>query len=159
MYAEISSALAGLKTITELAKAAGSMANYGEMLAAVNTVQEKLSMALVSNLASMEKQATQIERITELEAQIVQFKDWSAKSNDYVLQAVGAYKTDFAQVYKPSHQSPQARHWACAKCFQDSKLYVLSADGRQGYKCPNCNNGITPIVPGGTLAPIDSAYE
>ena len=160
MYAEISSALTALKTITELTKAAKSMANYGELLDAVNTVQEQLSAALVLNLGSIEKQAAQFERIGQLEAEIMEFKDWDTKSKDYVLQAVGGYKRDFAQIYKPAHQPTQARHWACVKCFQESKIYILtsSASGHT-YCCQNCKAEIGPIIPGGTLAPIESAYE
>jgi rubrerythrin len=159
MYAEISGALASLKTITELVKAAGSMSNYGEMLAAVNTVQEKLSQALVANLTSAEKQAALLERVRELEEQAVKFKDWETKSKDYVLQAVGVEQRHFAQVYKPAVQPAQARHWACTKCFEERKLYVLNAHGLLHYKCPNCGTEITPIIRGGSPAPIDSAYE
>jgi hypothetical protein len=159
MYAEISAALASLKTVADLAKAAGSMANYGEMLAAVNTVQEKLSEALVANLASAEKQSALLERIRELEAQAMQFKDWESKAKDYMLQAVGVDGTHFAQIYKPSVQSPKARHWACAKCFEEQKLYVLSASDEYTYQCPNCQAELSPIESGGSLARIQSAYE
>ena len=159
MYAEISAALASLKTVTDLVKAAGSMANYGEMLAAVNTVQEKLSQALIANLASAEKQAALLERVRELEEEAMKLKDWEAKSKDYVLQAVGVEQRHFAQVYKPALQSAQARHWACTKCFQERKLYVLNAHGLHQYRCPNCGTEITPIIRGGSPAPIESAYE
>ena len=159
MYAEISAALTSLKTVTDMVKAMRSMANYGELLAAVNTVQEHLSQALIANLASAEKQAALLERVRELEAAAMKFKDWETKAKDYVLQAVGVQKLHFAQIYKPALKSQQARHWACAKCFADGKIYVLSMQGIHTYECPNCGTKISPIVQGGMPAPIESAYE
>ena len=159
MYAEIFAALTSLKTVTDIVKAMRSMANYGELLAAVNTVQEHLSQALVANLAGAEKQASLLERVRELEAEALKFKDWEAAAKDYVLQAVGVEQRHFAQIYKPAVESQKARHWACAKCFQEQKLYFLSEHERFGYRCPNCNASIAPIVQGGSPAPISSAYE
>ncbi len=167
MYAEISAALSSLKTLTDIVRAANSMSNRLEMLDAVTSVQQNLSQALAANLAGVEKQMALLQRVTELEAQVAELGLWDRKSKDYRLQAVGSSKRHFAQVYHPGTDSPQVRHWACAKCFQERQVFVLNATqgtgfhGRDGYKCPNCATVIEPSVTIGiaqVLAPIDSAY-
>ena len=159
MDSEITSAIASLKTVAELAKAAHGLANYNELVAAVSEVNTKLLAATAVALASLEKQLALNEQVSALKQELMGVKDWERESQDYVLQAVGLQKRHFAQVYKPAVQSAKPRHWACAKCFQERKIYVLSTHGHHDYKCPNCGNEITPIVQGGTQAPIDSAYE
>lgn len=158
MHAEIASAVASAKTALEIAKAAHSLTNYNELVAAVFEVNAKLMDATVMALASQEKHAALIEEVRTLKEELMNFKNWERESRDYTLQAVGVERRHFAQVYKPSVQTAKVHHWACAKCFQERKLYVLSANERQSYKCPNCGNEIAPIVQGGSLAPIESAY-
>ena len=159
MYAEISSAIASAKTALDLAKAANGLTNYNELVTAISEVNAKLMNATAVALASQEKQSALIDEVRTLKQKLMNFENWKSESKDYVLQSVGLEKRHFAQVYKPSVQSSKDRHWACVKCFQERKLYVLSAHKRFSYKCPNCGMEIAPIIPGGTLAPIESAYE
>lgn len=159
MYAEISAALSSLKSLSELVKAANSISNYGEMILAVNMVQEKLSQALLANIESIEKSVKLQERVTELEAELAAFHEWSKVSEAYVLQAVGIERRHFAQIYRPAASTFQPRHWVCAKCFEERRLFILSASDRHNYECPNCHSKISPIERGGGLSPISGAYE
>jgi enamine deaminase RidA (YjgF/YER057c/UK114 family) len=159
MYAEITSAVASAKVALDIAKAAHGLANYNELVAAVSEVNTKLMAATTVALASLEKQLALNEQVGALKEELVKFNSWERESQDYVLQAVGVQKRHFAQVYKPAIQSAKARHWACVKCFQERKIHVLSAQGLHTYACPNCKAEISPIVQGGTPAPIESAYE
>ena len=83
MYAEIVAAVQSTKTLAELLKAANGLSNYVELLTAVNTVQEKLSQALVSNLDSAEKQAVLSDRVRELEKQIAEVENWERQMQRY----------------------------------------------------------------------------
>jgi hypothetical protein len=158
MYAEISSAIASVKTAIDIAKAAKGLSNYNELVSALSEVNAKLMSATGVALASQEKQASLVDEVSTLKRKLMDFEGWETKSKDYVLQAVGVREQHFAQIYKPPMHSLQARHWACAKCFQERKVYILSAHGMHNYKCPNCEAEIGPIVQGGMLAPIASAY-
>lgn len=159
MFAEISSAITSAKTALDIAKAAHGLSNYNELVAAVSEVNAKLLDATAVALASQEKQSALMEEVRRLREEVENFQSWNEVAREYRLQAVGVEKAHFAQVYQPSGPSAQARHWACAKCFQDRKLYVLSASNRFTYECPSCESNISPIIRGGSLAPIDSAYE
>ena len=159
MYAEISAAISSAKTALDLAKAANGLANFNELVAAVSEVNSKLMAATAVALGSQEKQAALIEQVAALKEELRGLRDWEVQAKDYTLQAVGVEQQHFAQVYKPVGPSSKAKHWACAKCFQDQKLYVLSAHKRFSYRCPTCGTEIAPIIPGGSLAPIESAYS
>lgn len=52
MYAEISAAIQSVKTVGELAKAASSIANHNELMAAVSEVNARLMDATAVALAS-----------------------------------------------------------------------------------------------------------
>ena len=158
MFAEISAAASSAKIALELVKAANKLANYNELVAAVSEVNAKLMDATVIALASQEKQSTLADEVRALKQELVERENWERESQNYTLQAVGVEGQHFAQVYKPTMQSTKARHWACAKCFQEQKMYPLSAHKRFSYKCANCGTEISPIIPGGNLAPIESAY-
>ena len=159
MYAEISAAIASVKTALEIAKAANSLSHYNELVSALSEVNAKLMDATVTAMASLEKNAALSDEVRTLKEELMKFKNWERESQDYILQAVGVDGQHFAQVYKPSVQTTKAKHWACAKCFQERKIYYFSAHGRYSYKCPNCENTIAPIVAGGTIASIESAYQ
>ncbi len=159
MYTEISSAMVSAKAALAFIKAANSLSNYNELVAAVSEVNAKLMDANVAALASHEKQTALTEKVRSLEEKLMESEDWERKSQDYILQSVGVEGRHFAQIYKPSVQVSQAKHWACAKCFQERKIYILSACNRHKYKCPNCGSEIAPTIDGGMLSPIESAYE
>lgn len=159
MYAEIQAAISSTRLLADIIKASKELRESGELAAAVSDLNAKLLHVGGVALAGQEKQAALAERIRELEQELVSLKNWDAQAQDYTLQAVGVEKVHFAQVYKPAVQSSKARHWACAKCFQDRKLYILSAHDRFQYKCPNCGTVIEPVEVGGALASIESAYE
>ena len=159
MYSEIKAALESGKIISDIIRASHDLRNFNELASAVSELNAKLLAATTEALSGSEKIATLNERVRLLEQEIMKFENWETEAKNYTLQSVGVEKKHFAQVYNPVVQSTKERHWACAKCFQERKLYILSAEGRSIYKCPNCGNGIAPIIVGGSLAPIDSAYK
>lgn len=159
MYAEISSAISSFKTVLEIAKAATSLSNYNELVSAVSDVNSKLMDVTAVALASQEKQHMLMAEIKQLKDELAEINSWENESKNYVLQSVGVEKKHFAQVYKPLNSTNKANHWACVKCFADKKIYILNAKDRIMYKCCNCGETIAPIIRGGTLAPIESAYS
>ena len=160
MFAEISSAITSAKTALEIAKAANGLTNYNELVAAVSEVNSKLLDATAVVLASQERQSALMDEVRALKDELAKMRRWDEVAKEYRLQAVGVEKRHFAQIYRPAIEGAKARHWACAKCFQEQKLYILSAaDNRYTYQCPNCKTEISPIVQGAGLAPIETAYE
>ncbi|HSI52103.1 MAG TPA: hypothetical protein VLA61_27875 [Ideonella sp.] len=159
MFAEISAAISSTRNALELVKAAHGLSNYNELVAAVSEVNSKLFAATAIALQSQEKQAALAAEIEELKNELANIRNWDAQAKNYFLQAVGVEQRHFVQVYKHCSSIVTAKHWACAKCFQERKLYILSAHERHSYICPNCEFKITPIAVGGALSSIESAYE
>jgi hypothetical protein len=155
MYAEIVSAIESAKALRELLKAANSLSNYNEIVAAVSEVSAKLMDATGVALASQEKQSLLAQRVRDLEEELVKLKDWEAQAKNYSLIEVASGV--FTYLYKPTMQSDQPRHWACAKCFQERKLFVLQRQHPPSYLCQNYGSKISPFKDG-SLVPIDAAY-
>ena len=159
MYAEIKTALDSVKVISDILKASKELREFNELSSAISELNTKLLSATSAALESKERELFLSNRVSLLEKEIMKFENWETQAKDYTLQSVGALRIHFAQVYKPAVDSPKERHWACPKCFQEKKLYVFSAaNSRFSYKCANCGNEISPIITGGGIAPIDSAY-
>ena len=160
MIAEFLGAAQSVQVLASLLKSAQGLTNYNEIVAAVSEVNAKLMAAQAVGVQSLDAQRTLHDRVRELEQQVEAFTEWKKFAPDYALQAVGAFKRDFVRVYKPQTASDQPKHWVCARCYEEKKRYVLNQTRNEhAYECPNCKAQVSPIVPGGSLAPIESAYE
>ena len=156
MYAEIKAAVDSFKVILNIASASKDFRNFNELSAAVSEVNGKLSIALTAVLAGQEKQAALSERVRQLEAELMQCKNFEAESENYVLQEVGM--GTFARVYKPVVQTKQPRHWACAHCFDNHHRSILQYWKQYSYKCPHCGATIEASK-NGHFVTIDDAYK
>jgi hypothetical protein len=159
MYAEIQAAIASTKALLEIVKATKELRDSSELSAAVAEVNIKLLNVSGVALAGQEKQAALSQRIRELEAEIMKFKDWKAESEQYPLKQIAPGA--FVHIYKPLIDIGKPRHWVCANCFRQNQISVLQARretkaGWPGYMCDACGS---EIITGAQPLPIDSAYE
>jgi hypothetical protein len=155
MYAEIVSAIESAKTLRELLKAASSLSNYNELVAAVSEVNARLMDSTAVALASQEKQSELAQQVRELQEEVRKLTDWEPLARNYALKEVAAGV--FSYVYTSSTPMQQPKHWACAKCFQDRKLSVLQRQLPPTYLCQSCGSKITPYK-NGSLVSIKEVY-
>ena len=136
MYAEISAAIQSVKTIGEIAKAAGSLANYNELIAAVSDVNAKSMEATAVALASQERQANLLSRIAELERELSSLRARQSEKDKYVLHkfATGA----LAYQLRVEHESSEPPHYVCARCVDEGGHTKLQPWGARRYKCTKC---------------------
>lgn len=139
MYAEIAAAVQSTKALAELLKAANGLSNHVELLAAVNTVQEKLSQALISNLEGAEKQAALLERVRELEKRIAEVESWGRQMQRYVLFAFPTGTLAYA--IKPGMEQGEPPHYLCTTCVERKQKTTLQPHGRF-LKCQVCKTDI-----------------
>jgi rRNA maturation endonuclease Nob1 len=156
MYSEILTVIKSMEVFLEILKAAKSLSNYNEFITTIAEVNEKLLRFLTAAVASAENELALNNRVRALEQQIMEHENWERTAKDYTLQNVGS--NNFAYIYKPPMQSNQPRHWACAKCFQERKLYMLQFQRPPAYICPNCGNKIHPRKKG-NLVHINEVYD
>ena len=159
MYSEIHAAIQSLKVITQIVSANRDLANYNELASLTAALNEKLLDATSAALESKEKEAALLAKVRELEEIIAEKEDWVDRSSKYKLVVVGAEENNFVYAFQPSGEADKPRHWACSKCFEIKKISILNQRQHTHYYCPNCELIISPIVRGGGLAPVDSAYE
>lgn len=157
MTSDIADAIRAAQGLTAKLRELEGLANYGELLAAANAVQEKLTNALIGNAAAAEEKLFLLQRIRDLEQEKSAVDEWRAIANDYKLQAVTA--GFFAYVYKPEKEAGLPRHWACPQCYEKRQRSVLQTRlSPPGYICPACNFVLRPFANGG-MATIDSPYS
>jgi uncharacterized protein (DUF697 family) len=88
-----------------------------------------------------------LERVRELEKQLVDMEAWGAEKDKYGLQQIG--RGAFAYVLKRQTNSPEPPHWICAACYQHGRKSILANAGKTKgdvttiiYRCPTCKSEI-----------------
>ncbi|MCX7060066.1 MAG: hypothetical protein NTZ11_04120 [Gammaproteobacteria bacterium] len=137
MYAEISAAIQSVKTVSELAKAASSLSNYNELIAAVSDVNAKLMEATAMALASQERHSQLLNRVAQLEAELKLVHERRKLAERYELHKfpTGA----LAYRLREEYESPEPSHFLCAKCVDDGGHTKLQVLGNRRLKCHTCD--------------------
>jgi hypothetical protein len=138
MYAEISAAIGSTRALGELLKAAHSLHNYNEFVAAVSDVSAKLVEATAVALQSQEKHAELISRISELECELRDLKKARHLAQHYVLHK---FETG-ALAYSFAGESSAPEHYACARCLDSRTRSLLQPYGNFALKCHACDSKI-----------------
>lgn len=151
MLGDISAGLSSLKTALDIIKGL----NAANTLAAINEVkislQERVMEARDALSAAQDAQAASLQRIRELEQEIVELKDWEREKQRYQLQAIDTGA--FAYMLKPGMENGESSHWLCPNCFgkrHKSLLQFKGQDTRQGggrgshstYGCDGCKSTV-----------------
>jgi hypothetical protein len=87
MYAEIVAAIQSAKAAADIARAATSLSNYNELVAAISEVNSKLMEATAVALSSQEKHSALLTQISELSAELASLKDLAKRTSRYNLHA------------------------------------------------------------------------
>ncbi|MEJ8840466.1 hypothetical protein [Ramlibacter sp. AN1133] len=140
MYAEISAAIQSVKTVGELAKAATSLSNYNELIAAVSEVNSKLMEATAVALASQERQSELLNRIAHLEKELGEVRAEQKRAERYSLFkfATGS----LAYQLKTEFEAEEPPHFLCAKCADSGGHTKLQPWGSRRLKCFSCESVI-----------------
>ncbi|MEZ0170772.1 hypothetical protein [Microvirga sp. TS319] len=162
MLAEITAGLSSLKAATDIVKGL----NAANTLAAINEVkldlQERIFEAREALAAAQDAQTVALQRIRDLEQEVMQLKDWESEKQRYELKPID--RGSFAYMLKPGMESGEPPHWLCANCFsrrQKSFLQFKGQDttprGGRGeystYACDNCKGTVKVFYSRSPLKP------
>ncbi len=138
MIAEINAAIQSAKILGEVLKAAQGLKNYNEIVAAIYEVNSKLTNMTTVALEAQEKQLALSQRISELEKEIAELKDWQREAECYELAevAVGV----FTYRTKPGIKKNEPPHWLCTHCFTQRQKSTLQARGNGAYEYFHCKS-------------------
>jgi hypothetical protein len=109
---------------------------------AVELTREIMS-AQSSALASQSAQFAMVERIRELEQQLMQTETWTTEKQRYKLTDFGC--ETFAYLLKPEQANGEPSHRICTKCYQSGRkgflnLIARTVTGREKVECSECHH-------------------
>lgn len=151
MLGEISTGLSSLKAAMDILKglnAANTVATINEVKI---SLQERVMEAREALTAAHETQAVSLQRIRQLEQEIMELKDWEREKQRYQLQAID--RGVFAYMPKSGMENGEPPHWLCPNCFgkrHKSFLQFKGQDTRLGggrgdhstYGCDGCKSTV-----------------
>ena len=144
VIAEIGAGLTSLKAALELAKAINVVAGEAKLNDVKIGLQSNILDAQEALSNAREAHTADVDRIRNLEQELVRLKDWEADKQRYQLEevVVGA----FAYSPKPGMENGEPRHRLCANCFQQGEKSFLSrrpTNAREIYlMCPRCSASV-----------------
>lgn len=137
---EFSAAVQSVKVLGDILKAAHELKDSTALVSAVNDVHNKLSVAYESFINSQQHRSALQNRLTELEKELEEIKEWHADAENYQLTELCSGV--FAFVTKPGLESKYPPHKICTACHskrQKGYLQRTAFDGRGTlYKCDRC---------------------
>ena len=123
MIAEITAGLGSLNAAMGLLKALNATANQATINQVKLDLQEHIFAAREALSAAREAQTASLDRIRQLEQQIVQFEDWERQKERYQLQDVG--NGCMAYSLKAGMENGEPPHSICAQCYQARRKSIL----------------------------------
>jgi Zn finger protein HypA/HybF involved in hydrogenase expression len=136
VVAETIAGLSAVKSAFELTKAIKDLDDRTRRNAAVIELQESI-------LSAQAAQATLIEKVRELEAEVARMKTWDAEKQRYELKDLR--KGFFAYIPKEGMESGETPHAICTNCYQKGFKSILQNSGHavvhdRSWDCPSCKS-------------------
>ncbi len=133
MVGEVFAGLGAIKTALDIAKGLKDISDTAARNMAVVELTEKI-------LAARESQSALLDRVSELEQEVVRLKDWEADKKRYQLSDIG--NGVVALVLKPAMSNGEPAHKICADCAAKGEKSHLQPHIRgpyyEQYKCHGC---------------------
>lgn len=140
MYAEIQAALASVQSASQMLSAAKGVVEQAKIAAAIHDISSKLMSANAAALQLMELNSALQKRVSELEQQAIEMKDWKAQTDKYKVAEIATGV--FAMVTNQGVYDLQSAVKLCHRCFQRKQTSILQADGDQTHsvtlRCNEC---------------------
>jgi Zn finger protein HypA/HybF involved in hydrogenase expression len=150
---EIATGLTSLKTALDIAKALWTIDNAAERSSKILDLQRAIGEAQLSAINAREAHSAQIDRIRDLEQEIVRLKAWDGEKERYELKNV--WHGAMVYALKPSMSGGEPAHWLCANCYTQGKKRFLQAIqhgvASTYWGCPECKSN---IITSGAVAPV-----
>jgi Zn finger protein HypA/HybF involved in hydrogenase expression len=145
MAIELMAGLGIFKSLYDSAKALKDINDATIRNGAIIELQEKI-------LAAREAQTTLLERISELEKEVTNFKTWAAEKEKYEVKVFSPGSIVYA--LKAQIQGAEPTHYICANCYEDGKKSFLQRKPanplaaqhfgtKDTYTCPRCHAEIS----------------
>jgi predicted RNA-binding Zn-ribbon protein involved in translation (DUF1610 family) len=157
MISELLSAVASVKALNDILKAALDLHTFNQVVATLSKVNGDLMNAQAAALKSQDEQAQLAKRVRELEDQLAATTRWETESQHYKLRAL--VPDVFVYEYVTTSPDTEPPHFVCPNCFQLRVRSILQLTstwaGGKRYTCPRCNTELraadpdyqSPVIP------------
>lgn len=112
-----------LKVAGQIAIGLMNLKSTTEVQAKAIELNQQILAAQHELFAANASQSALVERIRELERQVMQMKDWEAQKQRYQLKAPFARSLVYALQKAMSNGEPP--HYLCTRCYEDGKRSIL----------------------------------
>jgi len=144
MYAEITAALSGIKTVGELTAlilktkvdstvTEKAIESQGAIIALQNTM-----LTLQTEYQSLLQEKDRLEKL------LIDMDQWETEAQKYQLTKVG--NGAFVYALKADQADSAPEHWLCTTCYQQNRKSILQMAGktlgRWYYECPKCQTRV-----------------
>jgi hypothetical protein len=146
----IAAALSSFNVLKNIAQSMIALRDSQALQAKIIEFNEALIDAQTKIFSVNEERSTLIERVRDLEKQVIQLETWDAEKKRYELKAFA--RGAFAYALKPEAQGTEPPHQICANCYARGKKSILqlvpSNTARTvlgmgtTYRCPECKSEI-----------------
>jgi hypothetical protein len=131
--ASISAAITSAKALTDILKAAASVAIDTKVLTRINDAQVQVSELLAALLDAQGELFKLQNETQDLRRQIQLQEDWEKRKAGYQLQQTAGGAVVYASV------STSLAHYACPRCLEKREIQILQSLGDSStVRCPNC---------------------
>lgn len=125
---DLGSALGALQKASNIIKDWASFSTDKERAAKIGELNGQILSAQTSAIQANAAQATLIEQVGTLKAEIAGFETWDSEKIRYELRHVGDGSS--AYVIKQEAAGSEPPHWICPNCYENRKKTILQPAGR-----------------------------
>lgn len=136
-------AMTGLKAAADIALGLSKLKTMAEVNAKAIELQQIILGVQSTALTAQSEQAALVQRIRDLEQEVVRVKAWEAQKQRYAL--VKPWEGAVAYALKKSMCAGEPPHWICPHCYEDGRRSMLQdamdkSQGGTGYRCAACKS-------------------
>lgn len=121
----ISGAIVSLRTMKDMVTALVELRDYEQRRSAAFDVNNKLIDLQGTVMEVQQENATLLQTVSDLKAELARVSDWNVQKAKYELKAQGKV---LVYAMKESVGSIEPPHSICPKCYQDSKKSILQPE-------------------------------
>ena len=126
------------KAAFDVAKGITALNSEVERNLAVVEIQRLVLDGNANLMAAQQSHSEALNRVDDLEKEILRLKDWSAEKQNYQLKSIDP--SGFAYMPKPGMNDGQPPHWLCTNCFEQAQKSILQLKGTVGqFSTHHCN--------------------
>ena len=144
-FTELSALMTSLKGAKDLAESMIGLRDAAAFQGKVIEFQAVIMDAQQRVFAAQEERTTLIDKVRELENQIVGYENWAAEKQRYEMKRVGYGQRVVIYELKPDMAGGEPPHSICANCYQKNEKSILQEEERGGgvyLYCPKCETNL-----------------